>query len=84
MHYTRPSDFHRFVLKEDAQAVSVDSSDACREAALSMLRQAARSVIIVSRQLDPQMYDDAAFCEAVSQLVVGTPRARLRALLRQV
>lgn len=84
MNYSRPSDFERFVLKQDAQAVSVDSSEACRVAALSMVRQAARSVIIVSRQLDPQMYDDNAFCGAISQLVVGSSRARVRALLHHV
>lgn len=84
MSYSRPSDFERFVLKEDAQSVSVNSSDACRAAALSMVSQAARSVLIVSRQLDPQVYDDGEFCEAITQLVVGTPRARVRALLRHV
>lgn len=84
MNYSRPSDFERFVLKQDAQAVSVDSSEACRIAALSMVRQAARSVIIISRQLDPQLYDNDEFCQAVSQLVVGSSRAQVRALLRHV
>ena len=82
MHYSRPSDFERFVLKEDAQTVAIDTSEECRLAALSMARQAARSIEIVSRQLDPQMYDDRDFCEAVSQLIVGSRRARIRALLR--
>ena len=84
MHYTRPSDFEHFVLKEDSQTVVVDSSEACRLAALSIVRQAARSIDIVSRKLDPQMYDDRNFCEAVTQLVVGSRRARVRALLRHI
>ena len=82
MRYSRPSDFEHFVLKEDAQSVDIDTSDACRIAALSMARQAARSIEIVSRQLDSQMYDHSDFCDAVSRLVVGSQRARVRALLR--
>jgi hypothetical protein len=82
MLYSQPSDFERFVLKKDSQTVAIDTSEACRLAALSMLRQAARGIDIVSRQLDAQMYDNQEFCDAVSQLVVGSRRARLRALLR--
>jgi hypothetical protein len=82
MHYSRPSDFEHFVLKEDSESVDIDTSEACRLAAVSMARQAARSIEIVSRQLDPQMYDDAEFCDAVSKLAVGTQRARVRVLLR--
>ncbi len=82
MHYSRPSDFEHFVLKKDSQAVAIDTSEACRLAALSMVRQAARSIDIVSRQLDPQMYDNRDFCEAVRQLIVASRRARVRALLR--
>jgi len=84
VHYTRPSDFERFALKKDAQAVDIDTSEACRLAAVSMARQAARSIEIVSRQLDPQMYDDDDFCQAVSRLVTGSKRARVRVLLRQI
>lgn len=82
MPYSRPSDFERFRLKADTEAVAIDTSDACRVAALSMARQAARSIDIVSRQLDPPIYDDAGFCEAVSRLVTGSRRARVRVLVR--
>lgn len=82
MHYSRPSDFERFVLKKDSQTVAIDTSEACRLAAISMARQSARSIDIVSRQLDPRMYDNADFCEAVSKLLVGSMRARVRVLLR--
>jgi hypothetical protein len=82
VHYSRPSDFERFVLKQDSQTVAIDTSEACRLAAISMARQSARSIDIVSRQLDPRMYDNADFCEAVSKLLVGSMRARVRVLLR--
>ena len=82
MHYSRPSDFEHFLLKEDAQAVAIDTGETCRLAALSMARQATRSIDIVSRQLDPQMYDNRDFCDALSQLITGSRRAQVRALLR--
>lgn len=82
VHYSRPSDFEHFVLKNDSQAVAIDTSEACRLAALSMARQATRSIDIVSRQLDPKMYDNRDFCEAVRQLIVTSRRARIRVLLR--
>jgi hypothetical protein len=82
VHYSQPSDFEHFVLKQDSQTVDIDTSEACRLAALSMVRQAARSIDIVSRHLDPQMYDDREFCAAVSRLIVGAQRARVRVLLR--
>ena len=82
MHYSRPSDFEHFILAQDSQSVVIDNSEACRLAALSMVRQAARSIDIVSRHLDPQMYDNSDFCEAVSQLIVGSQRARVRVLVR--
>ncbi len=84
MHYTRLSDFEQFVLKEDSKTIDIDTSEACQLAALSMVRQTARSIEIVSRQLDPQMYDNSDFCDAVSQLVVGSRRARVRALLQHI
>ena len=82
MHYSRPPDFEHFVLKKDSPTIVIESSEECRLAALSMLRQAASSIDIVSRHLDPKMYDNRDFCEAVSQLIVGSQRARVRVLLR--
>ena len=82
MHYSRPSDFEHFVLKEHAQTVAIDTSEECRLAAVSMARQAARGIDIMTRQLDPRIYDNRAFCEAVSQLIVRSRRARIRVLLR--
>lgn len=82
MRYSRPSDFEQFVLKRDAQDVNVDSSEECRIATLSMARQAAREIDIVSRQLDPQIYDTQEFCDAVSKLALGSRRARVRVLVR--
>ena len=80
MPYSRPSDFEAFRLKNDGETVAIDTSEECRVAALSMARQAARSIEIVSRSLDPAIYDNAEFADAVSELVTGSRRARVRAL----
>jgi hypothetical protein len=82
MHYSKPSDFQRFVLKKDSDTVAITTSEECRLAAVSMALQAARSIDIVSRQLDAQMYDNTEFCDAIAKLVTGSRRARVRALLR--
>lgn len=82
MRYTRPEDFEHLVLKEYADAIEVDTSEACRLAAISMARQATRSLEVVSRDLDPAIYDDADFVEAVSRLCVSSPRVRVRMLVR--
>ncbi len=82
MPYSRPSDFEAFRLKNDGETVAIDTSEECRVAALSMARQAARSIEIVSRSLDPAIYDNAEFADAVSELVTGSRRARVRALLK--
>ena len=84
MRYTQPSDFERLVLNGHSELVEVDTSEACRLAALSLVRQAARRVDILSRNLDPAMYDTSEFSEAVSRLVINSRRARVRILLRQV
>jgi hypothetical protein len=82
MRYSRPSDFESMVLKDHFEVVEVDTSEACRVAAISMTRQAARSVDILSHSLDPAMYDNAEFCDALSNMVTGSRRARVRVLLR--
>jgi hypothetical protein len=81
VHYSRPSDFEHFVLREDSQPAVIDTSEECRLATLSMVRQATRDIDIVSRHLDPQMYDNRDFCEAVRQMIVGSRRARVRVLI---
>lgn len=83
MHYSKPEDFADLTLKEFSETVEIDTSDACRLASLSMARQAVRSIDIVSRHLDPLVYDNQEFEDALSDLVVGSNRARVRILVLQ-
>ena len=83
MRYSKPEDFANLTLKEHSETVEIDTSDECRLASLSMARQAARSIDIVSRHLDPLVYDNREFEEALSDLVVGSNRAKVRILVLQ-
>lgn len=53
-------------------------------AALSMVRQAHRGMDLFSRDLEPAVYDDAGFVEAVRQLALYSPRTRIRVLVQNV
>lgn len=83
MRYTNPEDFAELTLGEFSETIEIDTSEACRLASLSMARQARRSIEIVSRHLDPPVYDNQEFEDAVSELVVGSNRAQVRILVMQ-
>jgi len=73
--------FQQLVLGESTERVAVDTSDAVRAATVAMLRQARRRVDIVSRHLDPPVYDDAECVAALREFALRTPRARARILV---
>ncbi|MDX1434598.1 MAG: hypothetical protein R3286_19305, partial [Gammaproteobacteria bacterium] len=83
MHYSKPEDFAKLTLKEFAETVEIDTSEECRLASLSMARQARRTIEIVSRELDPPVYDNQELEDALSDLVVGSNRAQVRILVMQ-
>ncbi len=58
------------------------TSEENREIALALVSQAAVSVDIVSRHLDPPIYDQTPFIEAVKRLVLDHRMARVRMLVR--
>ncbi len=60
---------------------SLEHREELRAAALAIVQQAHRSLDIVSRHLDPILYDNEAFVTAVRTLVVGSARARVRFLV---
>lgn len=48
---------------------------------LELAQQARRTLDLVSRHLDPPLYDREDFVDAVKQLVLGSSRARVRLLV---
>lgn len=62
-------------------AFEVDRADALRVALLEMTSQARRNLDIVSRHLDPSLFDHEEFVDAVKRLVLGSTRAQVRLLV---
>lgn len=76
---TRPDDF---VLGQAHEPLALDTRALNRIAALALARQARRSLNIVSRDLDAPVYDDADFCEAVSELARSSRYALIQILVQ--
>ncbi len=70
-----------FVLGVTAGKFEVVRSEALREIGIQMVAQAGRSLDLVSRHLDPQLYDQEPLLRAVKKLVLGASQARVRILL---
>lgn len=71
-------------LGEDREVHRADALEAVQQASRSMVEQARRSVDIVSRDLDPRVYDDSELLEALRQLAISGRYARIRVLVRDV
>ncbi len=69
-------------LGEDDRPLSLDSIAEFRDTALSMVRQASRSVRIFTRDLDHAAYDNPPFVEAVLDLVKRSRIARVEILVQ--
>ncbi len=69
------------LLGETAEEFELERSETVRDTVLSLATQARRSLDIVSRHLDPTLYDTEAFSNALRELVVGSHRAQVRILL---
>jgi len=59
-------------------SIEIDSLDTLAAVSLDLARQARRSLDIVSRHLDPPLYDNEAFVDAVKELALGYRLARVR------
>lgn len=78
---TNTPDFSHAVLGESRGKISFDGSDALRLAALRMAEQAQHTLKITSRDLDPSLYDNEPFLEAIKNLTLRSRRARLYVLV---
>jgi hypothetical protein len=64
-----------------AREFEVERRDELRAVVLALAGQARRSLDIVSRELDPPLYDHQDFAEAVRRLAVSNRRAEIRVLV---
>ena len=76
------ADPERYRLGGETDALTLDSIELNREAVLRLARQARRSLHIVSRDLDPAIYDNAEFDSAVADLARSSRYAEVRILVR--
>ncbi|MEX2479608.1 MAG: hypothetical protein WD928_01990 [Gammaproteobacteria bacterium] len=66
------------VLGESAACLDIDDNAQLVEVSLELARQCSRYLDIVSRHLDPALYDNDEFCDAVKSLALGNRHARIR------
>ena len=70
--------FAQHLLGVSEAPFEVTTRDALAQACLALTSQARRSLDIISRHLDPPLYDNDAFVAAVKQLALSHPNARIR------
>ena len=70
------------VLGEDNRVLATTTSGENRDAAIAMAQQARRYLYIFSRDLDPALYDNTEFAEAVRALVRSRGRAHVHILVQ--
>lgn len=66
------------VLGETAGTLELDTREQVAALCLALAQQARRTLDIVSRHLDPALFDNDAFATAVKDLVLGSRYARVR------
>lgn len=74
-------EFETFELGSDKEPVDVEFSAEVREASIAMVAQTRRTVEIVSRHLDPSVYDNTDFAGALRRFVLDSSRARVHIIV---
>lgn len=75
--------FERYLLGDTDDTLLIDSSEGNALAVLKMALQAERTLDIISRDLDPAIYNRADFVEAVKNMLLKSKRNRLRILVHE-
>jgi hypothetical protein len=73
--------FENHTLGVNDEKIAIESSGDHRLAALRMAQQAKSNIAIISRELDPPVYNTPEFVEAVKQLVLANRHTHLRAMV---
>lgn len=70
------------ILGETGGDFTLGSRDDNRQAAALLAAQARRQIELFTPDLEPALYDQSPFLDALSQLCLGSPRARIRVLAK--
>ena len=73
--------FDHLELGKTDEDVAISTAEQQHEAALRMASQARNTIEIISRQLDPPVYDTPPFIDALTRMVLNNRRARIRILV---
>lgn len=68
-------------LGEDREPVRLETSDQVREASVALVAQSRRTVEIVSRHLDPAVYDTREFSQCIRRFLLDSSRARVHIIV---
>ncbi|HSS64906.1 MAG TPA: hypothetical protein VLS27_10750 [Gammaproteobacteria bacterium] len=74
-------EFGDLKLGEDKEPVSVESGAEVRNASVSLVAQSRRTVEIVSRHLDPPVYDSSEFVDALRRFILDSSRSRVHIIV---
>ena len=73
--------FEQYRLGIDDDEVEIDTADGQRSAAVLMTQQAVRSIDIISRELDPAVYNVPEYAEVLKNMLLNNRRARVRIIV---
>jgi phosphatidylserine/phosphatidylglycerophosphate/cardiolipin synthase-like enzyme len=71
-----------YILGEHREVLELSSREEHRTLALHMLNQARHSIDIISRNLDPRIFDRPAINDAIRSMVTNQKRSRIRIIIR--
>jgi len=80
-HLDADGEFETFQLGEDKEPISVESSAQVREASVALVAQSRRTVEMISRHLDPAVYDTTEFADTLRRFVLDSSRARVHIIV---
>jgi hypothetical protein len=68
----------------EVEEITLETSDELRETSLEMALNCRRTLDIASRHLDPALYDQGPFVEAVKQIALNNRLGRIRLLISDI
>ena len=77
------ADFSNLTLGTAHPAHEVDTSEAVSRACVALISQASREVVIMTRDLDPKVFDNSDVILALREFLLSSRRVRLRILVKQ-
>ena len=76
------TDFNEYTLGESKQQIPLETIEDNRLAAIALAKQANRSLHIFSHDLDPMVYDNNEFVDAVKNLAIGHSQAQVHIIIQ--